>query len=71
MTYWVENDSPDVEPSRPQVLEELVEVHSGGAQDDVVHIPLCTPETIAVEPVFFLEVPYAGLDRCTALHPFP
>ena len=58
-------------PKSPQVVEKLVEVHSRCTEDDVVHVSFRTPEPITVEPMFFFEMPYSGLDCESALHPFP
>jgi hypothetical protein len=44
-----EGERPEYgEPKHPDVFKELMEVHSCGTEDDVVHISLRTPKLVAV-----------------------
>ena len=61
----------EAQQKAPGEALELLEVHSGGAQDGVDGISDGAFEPIAFESMLALQVPYGGLDRCSPFHPTP
>jgi hypothetical protein len=52
-------------------LEQLAEIHSGGTQDGINHIPLSSFKAVTVHSVFSFEVPDTRFDCRPSFHHAP
>jgi len=61
----------EAQQKAPGEALELLEVHSGGAQDGVDGIANRAFEPVSLEAMFAFHVSNGGLDCCSPFHPTP